>query len=483
MQEQRNLTMLTDLYELTMIYGYCKHDMQDKQVVFDLFFRKSAGQSVYAIVAGLEQIIGYIENLHFAEEDIAYLRTLNLFDEDFFDILKNIKFTGEIYAMKEGEIAFPGEPLIRVKAPIIEAQLIETALLNIVNHQTLIATKASRVVYAAKGDGILEFGLRRAQGPDAGIYGARAAIIGGCIGTSNVLTGQMFDISVKGTHAHSWVMTFPTELDSFRAYANVFPDACLLLVDTYDTLRSGVPNAITVFKELREKGHKPVGIRLDSGDLAYLSKKARIMLDAAGFEDVKIFASNDLDEHLIWDLKAQGAKIDVWGVGTSLITSRDNPALGGVYKLVSEFDEKGNEVPKIKLSDNPEKITTPGYKKVYRLYNKETNRALADYISLDGEELDDSKPLTIFDPNATWKKMTLNNYYAKELLHPIFIDGKCVYEKPTLKEIAAYAKQGIDSLWDEYKRLSNPHVYKVDLSQKLYDTKQKLLSEIKESTN
>ena len=482
MQEQRNLTMLTDLYELTMMYGYYKHDMQDKEVVFDLFFRKSAGKSVYGIAAGLEQIISYIENLHFSDEDINYLRSLNLFDEDFLKLLTGIKFTGELYAMKEGEIAFPGEPLIRVKAPILQAQLIETAMLNIVNHQTLIATKASRVVYAAQGDGILEFGLRRAQGPDAGIYGARAAIIGGCIGTSNVLTGQMFDISVKGTHAHSWVMTFPTEIDSFRAYASVFPDSCLLLVDTYDTLRSGVPNAIKVFEELREGGHKPIGIRLDSGDLAYLSKKARVMLDKAGFEDVKIFASNDLDEHLIWDLKAQGAKIDVWGVGTSLITSRDNPALGGVYKLVSEFDAEGNELPKIKVSDNPVKITTPAYKKVYRLYNKENDRALADYICLDEEQLDDSKPLTIFDPNATWKRTTLKNYYAKALLHPVFVDGKCVYKKPNLNEIAAYAKQGIESLWNEYKRLSNPHVYKVDLSQKLYDTKQRLLNEIKEDT-
>lgn len=481
MQEQRNLTMLTDLYELTMMYGYFKHGMKDKEVVFDLFFRKSAGESVYGIAAGLEQIINYIENIHFSDEDIEYFRSLNLFDEDFLSMLKTIKFTGELYAMKEGEIAFSGEPLIRVKAPIIQAQLVETAMLNIVNHQTLIATKASRVVYAAQGDGILEFGLRRAQGPDAGIYGARAAIIGGCIGTSNVLTGQMFDIAVKGTHAHSWVMTFPTELDSFRAYADIFPDSCLLLVDTYDTLRSGVPNAIKVFKELRAKGYKPVGIRLDSGDLAYLSKKARIMLDDAGFEDAKIFASNDLDEYLIWDLKAQGAKIDVWGVGTSLITSRDNPALGGVYKLVSEFDKDGNEVPKIKISENPAKITTPGYKKVFRLYDKENNMAIADYITLDYETVDESKPLTIFDPNATWKKMTLTNFYAKELLHPVFVEGKCVYQKPSLTEIQAYAKQGINSLWNEFKRLSNPHVYKVDFSQKLYDTKEKLLSEMQNS--
>lgn len=481
MQKQRNLTMLTDLYELTMMYGYYKHDMKDKTVVFDLFFRKSAGQSVYGIVAGLEQIIEYIENLHFSIEDIDYLRSLNLFDEGFFAVLKDIKFTGELYAMIEGEIAFGGEPIIRVKAPIFQAQLLETAMLNIINHQTLIATKASRVVYAAQGEGILEFGLRRAQGPDAGIYGARAAIIGGCIGTSNVLTGKMFDIPVKGTHAHSWIMTFPSEIEAFRAYAKVFPDTCLLLVDTYDTLRSGMPNAIEVFKELRKNGHKPVGIRLDSGDLAYLSKEARKMLDAEGFADAKIFASNDLDEYIIFDLKAQGAKIDIWGVGTSLITSRGNPALGGVYKLVSEYDGD-TEIPKIKLSENPIKITTPCYKKVYRLFERETNKAIADYICLDDEKVDDTLPLTIFDPNATWKSMTLENYYAKELLHPIFTDGKCVYQKPTLKDIQAYAKQGIDSLWDEYKRLSNPHVYKVDLSQKLYGIKNNLLIEIKNIT-
>ncbi|MBN2879845.1 MAG: nicotinate phosphoribosyltransferase [Clostridia bacterium] len=482
MQEQRNLTMLTDLYELTMIYGYFKHDMQSKEVVFDLFFRKSAGKSIYAVVAGLEQVIDYIENLHFSDEDIAYLRSLNLFDEEFFKFLQRLKFTGELYAMKEGEIAFAGEPLIRVKAPIIEAQLLETALLNIINHQTLIATKASRVVYAAQGDGILEFGLRRAQGPDAGIYGARAAVIGGCVGTSNVLTGQMFDVPIKGTHAHSWVMAFPSELDAFRAYANVFPDSCLLLVDTYDTLRSGVPNAITIFKELREKGHKPVGIRLDSGDLAYLSKEARNMLDAAGFEEAKIFASNDLDEYIIWDLKAQGAKIDVWGVGTALITSKGSPALGGVYKLVSEYDNEGNELPKIKKSDNPEKITTPGYKKVYRFYEKETGKAIADYIALDGETINESEPITIFDPNAVWKQMTLTNFHAKELLCPVFIDGECVYKKPSLKEIAKYTADGIDSLWDEFKRLTNPQIYKVDLSQKLYDTKQRLLNEIQEDS-
>ncbi|HOF94905.1 MAG TPA: nicotinate phosphoribosyltransferase, partial [Clostridia bacterium] len=323
----RNLTMLTDLYQLTMMYGYFKHGMENNEAVFDLFFRKTRENSAYAVMAGLESVINYINNLHFANEDIEYLRSLELFDEDFFNKLRTMRFTGELYAMPEGTIVFPHEPLLRIKAPIMQAQLIETALLNIVNHQTNIATKASRVVYAANGDAVLEFGLRRAQGPDAGIYGARAAIIGGCVATSNVYTGQMFHIAVRGTQAHSWVMSFKDELTAFRAYAKVFPKTCMLLVDTYDTLRSGIPNAIKVFQELREQGHEPVGVRLDSGDLAYLSKKAREMLDDSGFEKAKIFASSDLDETIIRDLKLQGAQIDVWGVGTRLITSDDLPAL------------------------------------------------------------------------------------------------------------------------------------------------------------
>ena len=332
----KNLTMLTDLYQLTMMYGYTKAKKADQIVAFDLFFRKNSGESAYAIAAGLEQVIEYIENIKFTEEDLDYLRSLKIFDEEFLDRLKNFKFTGDIDAVPEGTVVFPYEPLIRVKAPIFEAQLIETAMLNIVNHQTLIATKASRIVHAAQGGAVLEFGLRRAQGPDAGIYGARASIIGGCTATSNVMAGRMFDIPVSGTHGHSWVMSFDSELEAFRAYARAFPENCLLLVDTYDTLRSGVPNAITVFKELREKGYEPLGIRLDSGDLAYLSKKARKMLDEAGFPNAKIVASSDLDEETIWHMKAQGAAIDVWGVGTALITSKDCPALGGVYKLVAE---------------------------------------------------------------------------------------------------------------------------------------------------
>ena len=464
---------MTDLYQLTMMYGYYKHGMSDNVAVFDMFFREVGGPNCYAMVAGLEQLIEYIDNLRFTEEDLDYLRSLNQFDEDFMDYLRDFRFTGEIYAMPEGTIAFPYEPLVRVKAPIMEAQFIETALLNIINHQTLIATKASRVVQAAQGDGVLEFGLRRAQGPDAGIYGARAAIIGGCVGTSKVLTGLMYDIPARGTHAHSWVMSFPTELDAFRAYAESFPENALLLVDTYDTLRSGVPNAITVFKELKAKGYKPAGIRLDSGDLAYLSKKARQMLDDAGLPEAKIFASNDLDEKSIWDLKAQGAKIDTWGVGTRLITSTDNPALGGVYKLAAECVD-GEWIPRIKISENPVKITTPGCKQVHRLYGAD-GMAIADLVTLDHEVIDTTRPLTIFDPNQPWKQMTLENFTEKPLLEPIYVNGERVYESPDLMDIQASAKAGLDTFWDEYRRLTMPHRYKVDLSDELYNLKQELL--------
>ena len=469
----RNLTMMTDLYQLTMMYGYYKNNIHRKPAVFDMFFRKLSEYSAYAVAAGLEQVIGYIENLHFEEEDLQYLDSLNLFDREFLDQLRKLHFTGDISSVPEGTVVFPNEPILRVKAPLFEAQLIETALLNIINHQTLIATKASRVVYAAQGGSVMEFGLRRAQGPDAGIYGARAAIIGGCTATSNVLTGQLFGIPVKGTHSHSWVMSFPDELTAFRAYADAFPDACLLLVDTYNTLKSGIPNAITVFRELREKGHEPVGIRLDSGDLAYLTKEARAMLDEAGFPDAEITVSNDLDEYLIWDLRSQGARIDSYGVGTSLITSRDCPALGGVYKMSAE-EVNGRMIPKIKISENPEKITNPGYKKVVRIYNGK-KKSVADLIMLEEEEIDTGKPLTIFDPVDTWKKMTLRNYSVRELLVPVFKNGQCIYKSPDLPDIQAYAKSELDTLWEEYKRLTNPHVFKVDLSQKLYDLKQKLL--------
>ncbi len=472
----RNLTMMTDLYQLTMMYGYYKCGMRDNVATFDMFYRAKGESTHYAIMAGVEQLVDYIENLHFDEEAIEYLRSLAIFDEDFLTELKNFKFHGDIQAVPEGTIVFSGEPLIRVTAPIFEAQLIETALLTIINHQTLIATKASRVVQAAEGGVIMEFGLRRAQGPDAGIYGARAAIIGGCAGTSNVLTGQMYNTPVMGTHAHSWVMSFPTELDAFRKYAEMFPTSCTLLVDTYDTLRSGVPNAITVFKEMREKGFEGKAIRLDSGDLAYLSREARKMLDDAGFENIKICASGDLDENLIRDLKLQGAAIDTWGVGTKLITSEDCPSLGGVYKLAAEVVD-GRVIPKMKISENPVKITNPGVKKLYRIYDGETGKAVADLIALDHEEYDTSKPLTIYDPINTWKSMTLTNYTMKELQVPLFKNGEKVYESPSLMEIQQHCREEMDTFWDQYKRLLNPHRYKVDLSDSLWMLKNSMLQQ------
>ena len=470
----RNLTMLTDLYQLTMMYGYQKCGMRNNRAVFDMFYRNTGDVTQYAIMAGLEQLIDYIKNLKFDEDALNYLTSLNLFDEEFIAALRDFRFTGDIYAVPEGTIVFPGEPLIRVNAPIFEAQLIETALLNIINHQTLIATKASRVVQAAQGGSILEFGLRRAQGPDAGIYGARAAIIGGCDATSNVLTAQMFGIPVRGTHAHSWVMSFPSELEAFRAYAEIFPDGCLLLVDTYDTLKSGVPNAIEVFRELRARGYEPQGIRLDSGDMAYLSRMSRQMLDEAGFPQAKICASGDLDEEVIWDLKAQGACIDIWGVGTRLITSQNTPALGGVYKLAAE-EVDGVMQPRIKISENPAKITNPGLKKLYRVYDKKDGRALADLIALADEVYDEREPLTLFDPENTWKTMTVTDYTLRPLLEPVFRGGRLVYDLPSLPEIRAYAAREMSTLWEEYKRLHKPHLYKVDLSRPLWTLKRSML--------
>ncbi len=470
----RNLTMLTDLYQLTMMYGYLKSGMRDNIATFDMFYRSKDESTHYAIMAGLEQLIDYLKNLHFDEEAIDYLRSLGIFDEEFMQELRDFKFSGDVYAVPEGTIVFPGEPLVRVTAPIFEAQLVETALLNIINHQTLIATKASRVVQAAEGGTVMEFGLRRAQGPDAGIYGARAAIIGGCKSTSNVLTGQMYSIPIAGTHAHSWVMSFPDEITAFRKYAEMFPTSCLLLVDTYDTLKSGVPNAITVFNELRAVGHEPVGIRLDSGDLAYLSREARKMLDAAGFPNTIICASGDLDENLIRDLKLQGACIDTWGVGTKLITSEDCPSLGGVYKMSAETID-GQVIPKIKISENPVKITNPGIKRLWRIYDNKTGKATADLIALNHESYDTSKPLTIYDPVNTWKSMTLTDYSMKELQVQIFDKGECVYESPSLKEIQQHCAEDLDTFWDQYKRLLNPHRYKVDLSDSLWMLKNSML--------
>lgn len=477
---ERNLTLLTDLYELTMMQGYFKENINEV-VVFDAFYRQNPCDNGFAICAGLEQVIDYVKGLSFNYDDIAYLRSTGLFTEDFLDYLRSYHFTGDIYAIPEGSVMFPREPMVKVIAPIMEAQLVETAILNIINHQSLIATKTSRVIYAAKGDGVMEFGLRRAQGPDAGIYGARAAMIAGCIGTSNVLAGQMFDVPIKGTHAHSWIMSFPDELTAFRSYAKLYPSACILLVDTYDTLRSGVPNAIQVFTEMREAGIPLTfyGIRLDSGDLTYLSKKARKMLDDAGFPDAVISASNDLDERLIQSLKSQGAEIHSWGVGTKMITSSDWSSFGGVYKLAGIQDPKtGDFIPKIKISENTEKVTNPGNKTIYRIYTKEDHKVIADLICLVGETFDENEPLLLFDPIDTWKKTWLEpgTYTMREMLVPVFKNGTCVYETPKLMDIQAYCKQEQETLWPETRRLTNPHQVYVDLSQKLYDIKNELLN-------
>lgn len=478
--ENRNLTLLTDLYELTMMQGYFKEKDANETVIFDMFYRANPHGNGFAVCAGLEQVIDYIQNLRFSPAEIEYLRSLRMFEEDFLEYLKDFRFTGDIYAIPEGTVVFPREPLIKVIAPIMQAQLIETALLNLINHQSLIATKTARIVYAAKGDGVMEFGLRRAQGPDAGIYGARAAMIAGCIGTSNVLCGQMFDVPVKGTHAHSWIMSFPDELTAFRTYAKLYPSACILLVDTYDTLNSGVPNAIRVFQEMRDAGVPLTfyGIRLDSGDLAYLSKKAKKMLDEAGFSDAVISASNDLDEELINSLKMQGAAINSWGVGTNLITSKDCPSFGGVYKLAAVKDKAtGQFIPKIKLSENAEKITNPGNKSIKRIYDKATGKIIADLICLVDEKFDTGSSLLLFDPIETWKKTMLapDTYTLRDLLVPVFINGACVYRSPKVMEIQAYCKRELETLWDESRRLINPHTVHVDLSNQLWHMKNKLL--------
>lgn len=478
---KRNLTLLTDLYELTMMQGYYEKG-QSENVIFDVFFRQNPCNNGYSVCAGLDQVIDYIKNLHFTYDDVDYLRGLGIFKEDFLHYLSGFHFSGDIYAIPEGTVVFPKEPLLKVVAPIMEAQLVETAILNIINHQSLIATKTSRIVFAANGDGIMEFGLRRAQGPDAGLYGARAAMIGGCVGTSNVLAGQMFDVPVMGTHAHSWIMSFPDEYTAFKTYAEMYPDNCTLLVDTYDTLKSGVPNAIRVFQEFKDAG-KPLikyGIRLDSGDLAYLSKEARKMLDEAGFPEATICASNDLDEFLLHDLKMQGAAIDSWGVGTNLITSKDCPSFGGVYKLAAIQNEEGEFVPKIKISENTEKITNPGNKTIYRIYEKASGKIKADLICFADEVIDPKQDLLLFDPMDTWKKTKLagGTYNVREILLPIFKNGECLYKSPTLKEIAAYCREEKDTLWDETKRLFYPHRVYVDLSQKLYAVKQSLLDQM-----
>ena len=501
--EPRNLTLLTDLYELTMMQGYFREKDANETVIFDAFYRTNPDGNAFSICAGLEQVIDYVKNLHFDDADIEYLRGLGIFDEDFLEYLHNFKFSGDIYAIPEGTVVFPREPLVKVIAPIMEAQLVETAILNIINHQSLIATKTSRIVFAARGDGIMEFGLRRAQGADAGTYGARAAMIAGCIGTSNVLAGKLFDVPVKGTHAHSWIMSFPDELTAFRAYAKLYPSACILLADTYDTLGSGVPNAIRVFQEMRDAGIPLTfyGIRLDSGDLAYISKKARKMLDDAGFPDAVISASNDLDEYLIDSLKIQGAAITSWGVGTNLITSKDCPSFGGVYKLAAIKDcpsfggvyklaaikdrHTGKFIPKIKLSENTEKVTNPGNKTIQRIYDKETGKIIADLICLVDEEFDEKNSLLLFDPIETWKKTHLapGTYTMRELLVPIFKNGKCVYESPKVMDIREYCKKEQETLWDESRRLVNPHEIHVDLSNELWHMKAQLLDSYHYTSN
>lgn len=476
--DNRNLSLVTDFYELTMSNAYFEKNMQNTVVYFDVFFRQIPDYGGYAICAGLEQIIDYVKNLHFTDDDISYLKRLHKFSDGFLEYLRNFKFTGSVWAIPEGTIVFPNEPLITVKAPIVEAQLLETTILMMINHQSLIATKSSRIVTAAKGRPVMEFGARRAHNVDAAVFGARASIIGGCLGTSCTYTAQKFNIIASGTMAHSFVQSFSSEYEAFKAYAETYPDDCLLLIDTYNTLESGIVNAIKVFNDvLIPKGFRPKGVRLDSGDLAYLSKKIRKILDDAGFADCKICVSNALDERLITSLLDQGACIDSFGVGENLITAKSNPVFGAVYKLVA-IQEGENIMPKIKISENTVKITNPGFKKVYRFYAKDSNKALADVITLDEEKIPDDN-YTIFDPQAPWKKKVLRNYTVRPLQEEIFIDGKLVYDSPALSDIAVLARKELNTLWDELKRLENPHKYYVDLSFELWEMKNKMLSEIK----
>ena len=476
--DKLNMTMLCDFYELTMGNGYLEAGLKDRITYFDIFFRDVPDHGGYAICAGLERIIAYIQDLHFSEEDIEYLRSKDLFSERFLDYLRDFKFTGDVWAIPEGTPIFPREPIITVRAPAIQAQLVETFLLLIFNHQSLVATKTNRIVRAAEGRVVLEFGSRRAQGTDAAISGARAAYIGGCAGTACTISDQLFGVPAGGTMAHAWVQMFDSEYEAFKTYCEVFPTNATLLVDTYNTLKSGVPNAIKAFNEvLRPKGITKCAIRLDSGDIAYLTREARQMLDEAGWESCKISCSNALDEYLIQDLLNQGAQIDLFGVGERLITAKSEAVFGGVYKLVAIEEPDGTVIPKIKVSENVEKITVPHFKKVYRLYGKDTGKAIADYLTVYDETVDDSKDLTIFDPMATWKRKVVYNYEAKELLVPIFLNGKLVYERPSLEEIKVYCAQQVDTLWDEVQRFDNPHTYYVDLSQKLWDIKDRLLHE------
>ncbi len=476
--EKLNMSMLCDFYELTMGNGYLKNGYKDKICYFDVFFRRCPDDAGFAIAAGLEQVVKYIQQLHFSEEDIAYLRGRNLFCEEFLTYLRNFRFHGDIWAVPEGTPIFPKEPILTVRAPAIEAQLIETYVLLALNHQSLIATKANRVCRAAAGRTVLEFGSRRAQGADGAIIGARAAYIGGCHGTACTISDQVYGVHAGGTMAHSWVQMFDSEYEAFKTYCETYPTNATLLVDTYNTLKSGVPNAIRAFNEvLKPLGIKNCGIRLDSGDLTYLTVKARQMLDEAGWTDCKISVSNSLDEYIIQDLLRQGAQIDMFGVGERLITARSEPVFGGVYKLVATEAENGSIIPKIKISADPGKITNPHFKKLYRFFGNDTGKAIADYLCLHDETVDDSHDLEIFDPDATWKRKTVYDFTAKELQVPVFQNGNLVYSLPTLEQIRTYCAQQVDSLWDEVKRFDNPHTYYVDLSKKLYDIKYQLLKD------
>ena len=473
---KRNLTMLTDFYEITMANGYFKHGHKDTIAYFDMFFRKVPDDGGFAIMAGLEQLVHYLQNLSFSDENIEYLRGRG-FDEDFLDYLKNFEFKCSVWAVPEGTPVFPGEPIVKVKGPVIQAQLIETMVLICINHQSLIATKTNRVVRAAEGRPVMEFGSRRAQGWDAAMYGATAAVIGGCVGTACTICDEAFGTPALGTMAHSWIQLFDSELEAFEAYAREYPDDCTLLVDTYNTLKSGVPNAIKVFDTvLKPMGKRPKGIRIDSGDITYLSIKARKMLDEAGYPDCKICASNSLDEIIIKDMLMQGAKVDSFGVGERMITSSSSPVFGGVYKLVAVETDEG-DVPKIKISENVTKITTPGNKRVYRFYEKETGKAIADLIAMADETIDPSQPYELFDPDYTWKRKTVKDFECRELLEPVFIKGKCVYKEKSVAEIKQYCADQISTIWDEVLRFEYPHTYYVDLSQKLWDKKHELINQ------
>ena len=478
MKSEINLTMLTDFYEFTMMNGFFAEGYKDKTAYFDMFFRKVPDNGGFAIMAGVEQMIEYIKEIQFTTEDIEFLRNKRIFSEEFLDYLKNFKFECDVWAIPEGTPIFPGEPIVTVRGPVIQAQFLETMLLLTINHQSLIATKANRIVRAADGRTVMEFGSRRAQGYSGAVVGARAAYIGGVNGTACAISDEIYGVPALGTMAHSWVQLFDSEYEAFKAYAKNYPTGCTLLVDTYNVLKSGIPNAIRVFDEvLKPMGARPVGVRIDSGDITYLSKKCREMLDAAGYPDCKIVASNSLDEYILRDMLLQGAKIDSFGVGERLITSKSEPVFGGVYKLVATEDNGGNITPKIKISENVAKITTPGFKQVHRLYSKKDSSALADVITMHGEQIDDTKPYTIFDPEHTWKRKTITDFYSRELLKPVFVKGECVYDSPSLDVLREYCKMEVDGLWDEVKRFENPHTYYVDLSEDLWKLKHKMLEE------